>query len=76
MDPNGTTYNYAWFISTDDESEGFYKRGKTQTVNINKALCSDRAQLRFALVDTEFFLLTDHNGNVLTDHNNNSLEAG
>ena len=76
VDPNGTTYNYAWFISTDDESEGFYKRGKTQTVNINKALCSDRAQLRFALVDTEFFLLTDHNGNVLTDHNNNSLEAG
>lgn len=76
MDPNGTAYNYAWFLSVDNASENYYRKGKTQSVPINKYLCSDRAQFRFALVDADYFNLTDHNGNALTDHNNNVLEVG
>lgn len=75
-DPNGTKYKYAWFKTVDNEKEFYWRKGKTFTVNINKLLCSDRAQIRFTLVDADYFYLTDHNGNNLTDHNGNALEVG
>jgi len=76
-DPNGTKYTYAWFLSVDNADECYFRKGKIQTININRTLCLDRAQFRFALVDeVDFFNLTDHNNNGLTDHNNNVLEAG
>ena len=75
-DPNGTKYKYAWFKTVDNENEFYWRKGKTFTVNINKLLCLDRAQIRFSLVDADYFYLTDHNGNNLTDHNNNVLEVG
>lgn len=76
-DPSGTLYTYAWFKTVDSETEGYYRRGKTQTVTINRDLCADRAQFRFALIsDAAYYYLTDHNEASLTDHNNNALEVG
>jgi len=75
-DPNGTKYKYAWFKTVDNENEYYWRKGKTFTVDINKLLCIDRAQIRFSLVEADYFYLTDHNGNDLTDNNNNALEVG
>lgn len=75
-DPNGTKYHYAWYMQKDKEDECFYDSGKNVPLTISGNLFEDRAQMRFTLVDADFFQLVTHNGTALTNAGGEELEVG
>ena len=75
IDPNGTTYNYSWYVTKDNGIEEFYGTGKNVTITVDSSFCDDRASMRFALTDSNYIKMTDHNGEVITDESRNALEV-
>lgn len=74
IDPNGTQFTYAWYMTPDGGEEGYYKSGKTITIDIDRDLCSEHASVRFAITDdSDFLYLQDAIGNILTDQNETPL---
>lgn len=75
IDPDGLNYTYAWLLSPDSEGEYFIGRGKHLSLNIDETLCDERASLRVALVNAEYFYFADENGDVLTTDESEPLEV-
>ena len=69
IDPEGTIFQYAWYMSADGMPEYYFGSGKVIAITIDEVLCDERASIRFALVDEEFYKLVDENGNYITDEN-------
>ena len=76
IDPNGTIYRYAWYMQKDSEKEAFYDSGKRIPLTINGNLFEDRAQMRFTLVDADFFELVTHDGTAITNASGTAIEVG
>lgn len=75
-DPSGSKWFYAWYKTTDGGEEGYYRKGKNQTITINRNFCEDVASMRFRITNdaTEFYL-TNQNGVALTTHTGAILEV-
>jgi len=76
IDPNGTIYKYAWYMQKDKENEAFYDSGKRIPLTINGNLFENRAQMRFTLVDADFFELVTHDGTAITNASGTAIEVG
>lgn len=77
VDPQGTAYRYAWFISSDlgNDTEYFYAAGKNLNISIDSGLCIDRASMRFTIGDDTMFYLTDDLGRTIATDTDEPLEV-